>query len=115
MPSEKIPAICVYSNEESATKTPDEGGYVREYRVNIACFEKGLDSVFDVSKPIDEKLDDLLQIVENTFLTKYQTLDKSIYRMNYEGLKIITNQEPDEMIAIGIQTWVARYHEELAS
>lgn len=118
LPDTKLPALSIYINTENAIKVPDEHGYIREPQVIIVCAVKGLDRTHTLStgeKYVDEKLDDLYEFIENQLLTPIQTLNKQLYRFNFEGVSNITveNLGDNGIKLVSYTNWRARYNQEI--
>lgn len=110
-----LPAISIYTNNESTEKLPGEGAYIRNVQVIIVLYVIGKDRIGALStgeKSVDEKLDDLLEFVELKLLTQYQNLDKVVYRFDYEGVSNIQAEDKgtEGIKLIAFTQWNARYH-----
>ncbi len=88
---DKLPALMVYTLDEDAEKTQDEGGYVRKMRVVIVARAKGEEDSRKtyVQKNLAEVLDNFSEMVERIFLNVRETLEKTCYLMNLISNKII--------------------------
>jgi hypothetical protein len=118
-PDEKLPAISIYMDTEGAAKTQDQVGYQRDPNVIIVCYAKGKDSTSALpsgEKPVDEKLDDLYQFLEDRLFAEYQTLDKTIFNLYFTGVSGVTAENLGEngIKLIGYTTWTAHYNQQIS-
>jgi hypothetical protein len=119
LPDKNLPAISIYIQTESAVKTVDELGYLRQPQVVIVCYVKGLDrtnSLASGEKSVDEKLDDMYQFLEDKLLTQYNTLNQTIFRFDFTGVSNVTadNLGENGIKLISYTNWTARYHQQIA-
>jgi hypothetical protein len=119
IPDDKLPAIAVYMDTESAAKTPDQIGYQRDPNVIIVCYAKGKDATSALpsgEKPVDEKLDDLRQFVEDRLFAEYQTLEKTVFNLYYNGVSGVTAENLGEngIKLIAYTTWTAHYNQQIS-
>lgn len=116
--SEPFPAISIYTIDDKGEKTADELTLVKNIDVYTALYEEGKDA-FDLfeskdEKSVDEKLDDLREKVENLFLKPYQTLNKTIYRLNYVETKQQRFTESEKTQMTALIKWVAIFNQEIS-
>lgn len=112
LPDDQYPAIAIYVDDESAENTSGHAGYSRNAKVKIACFVRGNqadDILATGEQSVDEKLDEILSYVEDRLMLPGMTLSRALQHLRYEGLKVITNAQGEELMLIGIQQWNARY------
>ena len=114
-PAKLMPLISVYTIKEITKKTEDEGAYRRFMECVILCREKGPSDLEGtlISDSITVKIDNLTEIVENIFLTKYQTINKTCYRMNLMETKV-SFIDADYVYADAEMKFIIEYHTELA-
>ncbi len=113
IPAGKLPAISIYSSEENAETTQDQGGQVRYSYPKIVLYAKGKDAIEAAEtgeKSVDEIIDDMLDFIQTKLVAKYQTLGKKVFWLRYKGFKLIEDISGADIVLICETMWEARYH-----
>lgn len=91
LPDDAGSAISVYTLNEDSDKSASEDSILRTQEVIVAVWVRGPDAVRaskTSEKAVDDNLDEILGQIEDSLFAQYQTLDKTVHRLNYVGTKI---------------------------
>lgn len=114
IPENKLPAISVYTPGDTGEKDASETNYRRLNEVHIVLYVTGKSPPEELETGetyIDELSDNYLKEIEDIFLTKWQTLEKVVYRLNYVSTSIMPDKESEYLLLIADTIWEARVHQ----
>jgi len=111
-----LPCISIYTKDDTAEKTEDENNYIRNYEVILTVYMSGHDdlTIEAGEKSVDEKLDDLTEEIEDIFFHPYETLEKLVYRFNYNGSKTFPDAETSKTVLVQLMNFTARVNQDIA-
>jgi len=111
--SDNFPCVSIHTVDDTGTKTPDEGTYVKKIDVFIVLYDNGKDAIdlLENEKSIDEKIDDLREKLDNILLKKWETLNKVVFKLNYVGNKQVIEDNSEEIIESARTKWIAIYNQ----
>lgn len=115
IPEKFMPAISVYAIGDEAEKSAGQGNYTREEKLFVIVYMAGKDVSEDVS-PSDSlvgKINNLIEEIETILNLKWNTLNKTVYRMDYVATKIKIDTKADNLTAIAEMEYSAIWHETL--
>jgi hypothetical protein len=113
IPENKLPAISIYTPDDTAEKSEDEGNYRRLFEVHIVYYVSGQSRREEIETgdyAIDELIDNYLEDLETLFFNKWETLENVVYRFNYESTSIRPMEKTKDLIFIADTVWSALVH-----
>jgi hypothetical protein len=116
LPIRIFPNINILTLGDLSTESASSAQNIREENVTIVCQVSGHEGHENLSPgeiPVVEKLSDLISHIEFELNHKFETLDKSIYKLIYESTMIEMSSDADDVFGTAAIKYRAKYIEEL--
>lgn len=109
------PIIIIYTNGDESTETPDEQALERNEILLIRLIVAGKEEhELDVGQiSVMNKLDSIIDDIEDILNYDRQTLNSVVYRMTYKNTRIGVENSGEQIILIANITYICKYYDTL--